>query len=47
MGKEWRDFIVTLIDLFDVKKLSQSGIASQIMRSFHTLIATVTIQTQT
>ena len=39
MGKEWRDCIVILIDLIDVRKLSQSGKASEIMHSFHELIA--------
>jgi hypothetical protein len=39
MGSEWRDCIVVLIDLIDVKKSSQSGIASQIMLRFHDIVA--------
>ena len=38
MGKEYRDCIVTLIDLIGVEKLAQSGEASKLMREFHKLV---------
>jgi hypothetical protein len=39
MGSNWQDCIVTLIDLIDVKKKAQQGIASQLMVKFHSIVA--------
>lgn len=38
MGEEWRDCVVTLIDLVGVKALAKSGEASKLMREFHRLV---------
>lgn len=38
MGKEYRDCIVTLIDLIRVEELARSGEASKLMRDFHRLV---------
>jgi hypothetical protein len=39
MGKQWRDCIVTLIDLIGIKKLSASGAGSDLMQRLHLLVA--------
>jgi len=38
MGHEWRDCIVTMIDMVGVKNRAQDGHASKLMRRFHALI---------
>src|ERR1035437_4272348 len=38
MGQEWRDCIVTLIDMAGVKKRAKGGLASKLMREFHRLV---------
>src|SRR4051812_28424366 len=38
MGEEWRDCVVTLIDVIGVKKLKQVGEASKLMLGIHALV---------
>jgi hypothetical protein len=38
MGQPWRDCIVTLIDLVGIRKLTQRGDASKLMRELHKLV---------
>ena len=39
MGQDWRDCIVTMIDMVGVKKHAQSGAGSALMRRFQALVA--------
>jgi len=38
MGKDWRDCIVTLIDLVEVSSQSQTGVGSILMRKLHSVV---------